>query len=148
MDVSEKNTFPMLDKAISKPLTDNRTADALKNNTEGLLAAGREPDMSDLRYIKLNRLERLVKVIYKTMLDKFLNDVKNNSYSFGDWAEGLMSIEEVKLGDPVELPLDTIKAIEEEVTKPTAIVRGQRRNIHLIEDAVSNKLEDTHATNR
>lgn len=43
-------------------LTDRKTAADLKSNADGLRAAGLEPNMSDLRYIKLaeyeNREER------------------------------------------------------------------------------------------
>ena len=43
-------------------LTDRKTAEALKRNADGLKRAGIEPNMSDLRYIKLaeyeNREER------------------------------------------------------------------------------------------
>lgn len=45
-----------------KRLTDRKTAADLKRNCDGLRAAGIEPSMSDLRYIKLaeyeNREER------------------------------------------------------------------------------------------
>ena len=38
-------------------LTDRKTAAELKRNCEGLQAAGIEPSMSDLRYIKLAEYE-------------------------------------------------------------------------------------------
>lgn len=76
MDASLNNTFPMIDKAISEPLTDNRTANALRDNTEGLLAAGREPDMSDLRYIKLNKYEQ------EEMRNKEIAELEDESYAY------------------------------------------------------------------
>ena len=60
MDASPNNMYPMIDKAISVPLTDNKVADDLKDNVEGFLEANREPDMALLRYIKLNQYERLI----------------------------------------------------------------------------------------
>ena len=76
MDASPNNTFPMIDKAISKPLTDNRTANALRDNTEGLLSAGREPDMSDLRYIKLNKYEQ------EEMRNKEIAELEDETYAY------------------------------------------------------------------
>lgn len=38
-------------------LTDRRTAENLKSNTEGLIKAGVEPSVLDLRYIKLAEYE-------------------------------------------------------------------------------------------
>ncbi len=76
MDASSNNTFPMIDKVISEPLTDNRTANALRDNTEGLLAAGREPDMSDLRYIKLNKYEQ------EEMRDKEIAELEDETYVY------------------------------------------------------------------
>lgn len=76
MDASSNNTFPMIDKAISEPLTDNRTANALRDNTEGLLAVGREPDMSDLRYIKLNRYEQ------EEMRNKEIAELEDETYAY------------------------------------------------------------------
>ena len=139
MDVSEKNMFPMIDKAISEPLTDNRTADALKDNTEGLLAAGIEPDMAHLRYIKLNRFEQREQA-YKELCENFIADLKSNSVTMNDLVESLRSIRASDLTP--EPTIEVIKATEEEVTKPTAIIRGQRRNAIAIEDAIFN-LEDT-----
>lgn len=38
-------------------LTNRKTAEALRSNIEGLRKAGIEPDISDLRYIKLAEYE-------------------------------------------------------------------------------------------
>lgn len=76
MDASPNNTFPMIDKAISELLTDNRTANALRDNTEGLLVAGREPDMSDLRYIKLNKYEQ------EEMRNKEIAELEDETYAY------------------------------------------------------------------
>lgn len=38
-------------------LTDRRTAEAVRENIEGLIAAGIEPSISDLRYVKLAEYE-------------------------------------------------------------------------------------------
>lgn len=76
MDASSNNTFPMIDKAISEPLTDNRTAETLKDNAEGLLATGREPDMSDLRYIKLNKYEQ------EEMRNKEIAELEDETYAY------------------------------------------------------------------
>ena len=95
MDVSPNNTFPMLDKVISKPLTDNRTANALRDNTEGLLTAGREPDMSDLRYIKLNEFEQ-EEELAKAAFDKFMAELKQNDMSdFHNLVESLSDARDV-----------------------------------------------------
>ena len=51
-------TYPQTDKAIYEPLTDNRTAETLKDNVEKLIEIGREPDISHLIYIKLNKYEQ------------------------------------------------------------------------------------------
>ena len=40
-----------------KRLTDSKVAESLRSNIEGLRKAGIEPDISDLRYIKLARYE-------------------------------------------------------------------------------------------
>ena len=147
MDALPNNTFPMIDKTISKPLTDNRTANALRDNTEGLLAAGREPDMSDLRYIKLNRFEQREQA-YKELCEQFVADIKRNDMTgMHVLVESLSSVKTMMNTPDIEPKIEIIKAIEEEVTKPTAIVRGQRRNTHLIEDVVPDKLEDTNADN-
>ena len=151
MDDSEKNMCPMIDKAISESLTDNRTANALRDNTEGLLAAGIEPDMSHLRYIKLNRYEQREE-LSNDLFKKFMTDVSQDMSEIGnivrtlleyDLVKDLTSTKELSLGDPAELStIETIKAIEEEITNPTATIRGQHRNAIAIEDAIPN-LEDT-----
>ena len=38
-------------------LTDRRTAEAVRENIEGLIAAGVEPSVSDVRYVKLAEYE-------------------------------------------------------------------------------------------
>lgn len=135
MDASSNNTFPMINKAISEPLTDNRTANALRDNTEGLLAAGREPDMSDLRYIKLNKYEQREQA-YKELCEQFIADVRQHDMTgMHDLVESLSSVKPMINTPDIEPKIEVIKATEKEVTKPTAIVRGQRRNTHLIEDA-------------
>ena len=96
MDVSSNNTFPMLDKAISEPLTDSRTANALRDNTEGLLAAGREPDISDLRYIKLNKFEQREQT-FKELCEQFVADIKQNDMTgMHDLVESLSTIRDVR----------------------------------------------------
>lgn len=143
MDASPNNTFPMIDKAISELLTDNRTANALRDNTEGLLAAGRQPDVSDLRYIKLNKYEQR-ELAYKELCERFVVDVRQHDMSdMHNLVESLSSVKAMMITPDIEPKIEIIKATEEEVTKPTAIVKGQRRNTHLIEDAVSDKLENT-----
>lgn len=47
-------------------LTDKELAKALKSNCEGLKRAGIEPNMSDLRYIKLAEYENAAELIEKT----------------------------------------------------------------------------------
>lgn len=47
-------------------LTDKELAKALKSNCEGLKQAGIEPNMSDLRYIKLAEYENAAELIEKT----------------------------------------------------------------------------------
>lgn len=42
---------------VRRRLTDQRTAEALKHNAEGLIEKGFEPSISDLRYIKLAEYE-------------------------------------------------------------------------------------------
>lgn len=42
---------------VQRRLTDQRTAEALKHNAEGLIEKGFEPSISDLRYIKLAEYE-------------------------------------------------------------------------------------------
>ena len=44
--------------SIMERLTDDKVADNLKENIEGLQAIGYEPDMSNLRYVRLNEYER------------------------------------------------------------------------------------------
>lgn len=135
MDASSKNMYPMIDKAISEPLTDNRTADALKDNTEGLLKAGIEPDMSHLRYIKLNKYEQR-ELAYKELCERFVADVRQHDMSdMHDLVESLSSVKTMMITPDIEPKIEIIKATEEEITKSTAIVREQRRNTHLIEDA-------------
>lgn len=95
MDASEKNMYPMIDRAISEPLTDSRTADALKDNTEGLLAAGREPDMAHLRYIKLNRFEQ-EEELAEAAFDKFMAELKQNDMSdFYNLVESLSDVRDI-----------------------------------------------------
>ena len=95
MDASSNNMYPMIDKAISEPLTDNRTAKALKDNTEGLLAAGREPDMSHLRYIKLNRFEQ-EEELAEAAFDKFMAELKQNDMSdFYNLVESLSDVRDI-----------------------------------------------------
>ena len=47
-------------------LTDRELAKALKSNCEGLKRAGIEPNMSDLRYIKLAEYENAAELINTT----------------------------------------------------------------------------------
>lgn len=47
-------------------LTDRELAKALKSNCEGLKRVGIEPNMSDLRYIKLAEYENAAELIEKT----------------------------------------------------------------------------------
>lgn len=76
MDASSNNMFPMIDKAISEPLTDNRTAETLKHNIEGLIESGRESDVSDLRYIKLNKYEQ------EEMRNKEIAELEDETYAY------------------------------------------------------------------
>lgn len=95
MDASSKNMYPMIDKAISEPLTDNRTANALKDNTEGLLKAGIEPDISHLRYIKLNRFEQEEKLA-EAAFDRFMAELKQNDMSdFHNLVKSLSDVRDV-----------------------------------------------------
>lgn len=67
-------------------LTDRKLAEALKSNCEGLKRAGIEPNMSDLRYIKLAEYENVAEFIgvttnapelsYQTAIIKALMDGK------------------------------------------------------------------------
>jgi len=44
---------------LRKRLTDKRTAEEIRNNVQGLIDAGIEPQKSDLIYIKLAEIEDL-----------------------------------------------------------------------------------------
>lgn len=47
-----------LEQILSERLTEDKVAEALEANSEKLIAAGVAVDESNLRYIKLNRLEK------------------------------------------------------------------------------------------
>lgn len=50
-------------------LTNRKTAEALRSNIEGLRKAGIEPDISDLRYIKLAEYENEEERKEKTLVN-------------------------------------------------------------------------------
>lgn len=50
-------------------LTNRKTAEALRSNAEGLRKAGIEPDISDLRYIKLAEYENEEERKEKTLVN-------------------------------------------------------------------------------
>ena len=52
-----------------KRLTDRKTAEAVKANTEKLQAAGFEPSISDLRYIKLAEYENEEEIKEKRLVN-------------------------------------------------------------------------------
>lgn len=47
-----------LEEVLGKRLTEDKVAEALEANSEKLIAAGVAVDISNLRYIKLNKYER------------------------------------------------------------------------------------------
>lgn len=52
-----------------KRLTDSKVAECLRSNIEGLRKAGIEPDISDLRYIKLAEYENEEERKEKTLVN-------------------------------------------------------------------------------
>lgn len=52
-----------------KRLTDSKVAESLRSNIEGLRKAGIEPDISDLRYIKLAEYENEEERKEKTLVN-------------------------------------------------------------------------------
>ncbi len=75
-NVTVDNAIIKLENELCKRLTDNRTAEALERIIKGLILAGREPALSDLRYLKLNHFEQIEQQtsdVVTTLLTEYVN---------------------------------------------------------------------------
>ena len=59
---------------LRKRLTDKRTAEEIRNNVQGLIDAGIEPQKSDLIYIKLAEKEESIKDLESSLADSTIKE--------------------------------------------------------------------------